>query len=1064
MDQENEQRRLEALKALGLLDTDPEAEYDAITDLVTAVTGSKMAAVSLVDADRQWFKSAVNLPVRETPRDIAFCHHAIQQDEIYEIPDACEDALFAGNPLVTSEPHIRGYAGVPLRLNSGEKIGTLCAIHDQPLVLDDVTRKRLRALAHTVESLIHERSVAREQYRLAMVARHTNNAVIITDRSGRVTWVNPAFETISGYLFDEAVGQKPGDFLQCGASQPEAIAAMAEAVRTAGACEVEIVNRSKTGEEYTVYIELMPIREDGGECTGFMAVETDISERLATQERLSSSLQETQDLMGAIRENAIFSQTDRQGVILDVNEAYCEISGYAADELVGLTHAVVNSETHDADFWSSMWQTISSGRAWRGEICNRTKSGELYWVDSIIAPLLDARGEIEKYISIRFDITERKQADAELRKSERDRKRVYDRLAAVTELGGIGSWEVDLTKEAPAPYWDAITKRIHEVDPEFKPDLATAINFYAPEARPIVEEAVQNGMENGEPWDLELPLITAGNNRIWVRAVGRALHENGKVVKLLGSFQDISERRKRQDELTAMSTRLEVALGASGIGVWEYDINANTQVWDMNTYRLFGRDDATEPPALEEWLTAVADEDRDHLTREIERALTERDRYYCEYKYIRPDGECRYIRAHGLFRERLDGGAIFIGVNLDVTDDVRRAEELENQRAEADRANEAKSQFIANMSHEIRTPLNGVMGMAQLLMRTQLDETQTRHVGTLQTSGQALLDLIEDILDISKIEAGMVDVDREDFDVTEMVNSVSDMVSSLARGKGLDVSTTIDPNVITWVSGDKKAIRQVLINIVGNAVKFTEQGSVSIAVRPFSDTQLEFVVNDTGPGIPADQLDRIFDRFAQVDDSKTRKHGGTGLGLAICRELIQLNGGELGVESEYGEGTTFWFRLPLSAAKPRHGEDEIPVIEPDREATRTGRILVVDDVPTNQIVAAALVRNVGHAVELAGNGEEAIEALEHDSFDLVLMDIQMPVMSGDEAIRRIRASGKSYANIPIFALTADASKGAEETYLALGANGYMSKPLDLDRVTRAIESAFRESRPRDTAA
>lgn len=1064
MDQEKEQRRLAALKALGLLDTDPEAEYDAITDLVTAVTGSKMAAVSLVDADRQWFKSAVNLPARETPRDVAFCHHAIQQDEIYEIPDACEDALFAENPLVTGEPHIRGYAGVPLRLSTGEKIGTLCAIHDEPLELDDVTRKRLRALAHTVENLIHERSVAREQYRLAMVARHTNNAVIITNRAGRVTWVNPAFEAISGYTFDEAIGQKPGDLLQCDASQQKAITAMAEAVRNASACEVEIVNRSKTGEQYTVYIELMPIREDGGECTGFMAVETDISERLATQERLSSSLQETQDLMGAIRENAIFSQTDREGVILDVNEAFCEISGYASNELVGLTHAVVNSDTHDAAFWSSMWQTISSGRAWRGEICNRKKSGELYWVDSIIAPLLDARGEIEKFISIRFDITERKQADAELRESELGRKRVYDRLAAVTELGGIGSWEVDLTQDAPQPYWDAITKQIHEVEPDFQPDLATAINFYAPEARPIVEAAVQQGIDNGEPWGFELPLITGKNNRIWVRAVGRALYENGEVVKLLGSFQDISERRSRQDELTTISTRLEVALGASGIGVWEHDIAANTQYWDKNTYRLFGRDEALEPPDLEEWLVAVEEEDRDRLQREIERALAERDRYFCEYKFIRPDGECRYIRAHGLFRERLDGGAIFTGVNLDVTDDVRRAEELENQRAEADRANEAKSQFIANMSHEIRTPLNGVMGMAQLLMRTQLDETQTRHVGTLKTSGQALLDLIEDILDISKIEAGMVDVDREDFDVTQMVTSVSDMVSSLARGKGLDVSTAIDPEVITWVSGDKKAIRQVLINIVGNAVKFTEEGSVSIAVRPFGDDQVEFAVTDTGPGIPADQLDRIFDRFAQVDNSKTRKHGGTGLGLAICRELIQLNGGEVGVDSEYGQGTTFWFRLPLPAAQSRRDEQETPVVEQDKEASRTGRILVVDDIQTNQIVAAALVRNAGHAVELAGNGEEAIEALEHDTFDLVLMDIQMPVMSGDEAIRRIRASGKSYADIPIFALTADASKGAEETYLALGANGYMSKPLDLDRVTRAIEKAFEESRLKDNAA
>jgi PAS domain S-box-containing protein len=656
----------------------------------------------------------------------------------------------------------------------------------------------------------------------------------------------------------------------------------------------------------------------------------------------------------------------------------------------------------------------------------------------------DADGKPVRMAGSAEDITER----MELVEIE---ERTRARLGAVTELSGIGSWEVDLVTGKME--WDATCRRIFELGPEVEIDWALLTELVPEECREDVRATVDEFLGSPASWDVELPMQTAKGRRIWVQVVGKPVMVDGVPVKLIGSYRDVTERRLREAELATLSSRLSMALEASEVGVWEFGIDDPYFWWDEACNRIFGHAGDNGEMTFQRWRDCVHPDDFHRVMGQVDEAIASGGPVCFEYRIVMPDGDIRHVRVNAAVLERFDGTRVIGGTNFDITRDVLTAQEIDRRRKEAEQANAAKSQFLANMSHEIRTPLNGVLGMGQLLKMTSLDPQQAGFVETLQSSGRALLGLIEDVLDISKIESGMVEIASAPFDLHDMVADALRVVEPMAREKGLVVGCDVAPEVPVMVLGDATRLRQVLINIAGNAVKFTETGHVTVRISAAADAHIRFEVEDSGPGIPEDRLEHVFDRFAQVDDSVTRKHGGTGLGLTICREIVQLAGGEIGVDSTLGQGACFWFELPLPQAAdsvPEADEADAGPAEP----VAAGRILVVDDVETNRVVAAALVRSLGHEVDTAGDGLEAIEALVNGRYDAVLMDIQMPVMSGEETIARIRESGERWADLPIFAVTADATAGARERYLDLGATGYLSKPLDLESVRRAVNGAL----------
>jgi signal transduction histidine kinase/DNA-binding response OmpR family regulator len=393
---------------------------------------------------------------------------------------------------------------------------------------------------------------------------------------------------------------------------------------------------------------------------------------------------------------------------------------------------------------------------------------------------------------------------------------------------------------------------------------------------------------------------------------------------------------------------------------------------------------------------------------------------------------------------------------------AERTAELSSANIELARAVHAKDEFLANMSHEIRTPINGVIGMTALVLATELSPEQRRFAHTIKVSAESLLAIINDILDFSKIEAGKLDIDLTDFNLNTLIQETCDVFSFRAHEKGLDLTVYLAPELPTGLHGDPARIRQVLTNLVGNSIKFTTKGRIQILVdlvSAGSDTQVRFRVMDTGIGIPSKKIDRLFTPFTQVDASTTRNYGGTGLGLSICKKLTELMNGKIGVESQVGVGSTFWFTIPFEPARLSAQREKSPLVESEQSVGSGSafplgqiRVLLAEDNLINQEVAVTILEKSHIQVDAVANGLDAIRALEHNRYDLVLMDVQMPEIDGLQASRIIRDPTSSVLdhNIPIVAMTANAMRRDQEACLQAGMNDYLPKPFDPSQLVARI--------------
>ncbi len=517
-----------------------------------------------------------------------------------------------------------------------------------------------------------------------------------------------------------------------------------------------------------------------------------------------------------------------------------------------------------------------------------------------------------------------------------------------------------------------------------------------------------------------------------------------------------------EEELERQKHRLELATSAASIGVWAWNRISGVLTWDDQMCALHGLTPAQASGGLEGWLHRLLPMEADAFAQALDRVANEQARLEQDVRVSLPDGSHRVLRILGGVRGHPDEVA---GVAVDVTASREAKEALRRARDAAEAASRAKSEFLANMSHEIRTPMNGVLGMLDLALDAA-DESERREcVATARSSAESLLVIINDILDFSKIEAGKVEVETVPFDLGEQLSQVMRTLAAPAARKSLALDLQVAPGVPPRLTGDPLRLRQVLLNLVSNAIKFTHEGSVTLRVEraeALAGERLRLTVIDTGIGIPADRQVQVFEAFAQQDSSTTRGYGGTGLGLSIASRLSELMGGQISLDSEQGRGSAFTVDLPLRRAAGKAVADAAPV-SPEAGEAGSGKelsVLLVEDHPVNQKVTCVVLERAGHRVCVAHNGVEAIEKVAEGGFDLVLMDMQMPVMGGVEAARLIRQMEQELGRlpVPIFAMTANAQEEDRVACLDAGMNDFLTKPL-LPRVLREKIAALATGQP-----
>ncbi len=1042
---DHEKQRLKALRNYKLLDTLPEAEFDRLTELASLICDVPISLISLIDENRQWFKSKHGLDTNETPREYSFCNHVIQQPGIFEIKDATADVRFAQNPLVTGDPEIRFYAGYPLIDNKGLALGALCVIDRVPKELNDKQKRALQLLADEVMALITQQRRKEElkvsENRFRSFFENSQGLMCTHDMSGRFLSVNVAGAALIGYSVKELRSMTLYDLV------PEkyhfGMNMYLDEMKVHGKSSgLMITNHKDGGQMIWMYNNIMEKDVDGNDYVIGNSID------ITAQHHIEKDLTRTKQLLEQINRvsniggweynvkkgSLYWSAITKQ--IHEVDDDFSPVSATAINFF---------KEGSNRDEISSKFETlIKNGQPYDVELQLTTAKNNTIWVRAI-GQAEFKNGTCKRAFGTIQNIDKQKKMEIALEASENKYRAFFESSPvgiSVNEYGGKfleGNQALyDITGYTEEEYrklgYKDITPAEYLEDQDKNRELLAKIGRYGP---------------------FEKEYIHKNGHRIPILLNGMLFEGEAGMQKVYSVIQDISELKKAQEAIASERSRLEAFVRHAPAAVAMFDKHLNyiaaSNRW-AEEYHITDRKIIGEchynifPNITQQW--------RDIHARCLAGAVEKNDE-----DVWRPDGWDQdqflrwEVRPWYLLNGSVGGLMMF---TQDITETIRQREELENAKLLAEQASISKSEFLANMSHEIRTPLNGVIGFTDLVLKTKLDETQQQYLSIVNQSATALLSIINDILDFSKIEAGKLELDIVRADLFELGSQSADIITYHVQKKGLEMLLNISTDLPRFIWADDVRLKQILLNLLGNASKFTEKGEIELRIRPLTDVSQEnitvrFEVRDTGIGIHPAKQSKIFEAFSQEDSSTTKKYGGTGLGLTISNKLLALMGSRLEIASTPGIGSTFYFDIAFKTEKGEPAKwENIDTVK---------KVLIVDDNDNNRIILRDMLKLKNIISEEAKSGTEAMEMIESgNKYDAVLMDYHMPEMDGLETIKKLRekfSSGNQEQPVILLHSSSD-----DETLIKacedLQVSQRLVKPLKINQVFDSLSKLLRK--------
>lgn len=661
-------------------------------------------------------------------------------------------------------------------------------------------------------------------------------------------------------------------------------------------------------------------------------------------------------------------------------------------------------------------------------------------------------------------------------------------LDRIQTISNTGYWRYDVS--TGSVLWSDRVYEIHGLEPDPSGvNIDTAIAAYHPDDRQRVRDCISHSLETGEAFDFDLRIVRPdGSTR---HVVSRGEVENADVpgaARLFGVFHDVTSEREEDLANQVTQERLRMVVEASRDGLWDWDYGSDVIFMSERLKEILGLTETGNAFDADSVRAFIHPEHRKSFYSLVDRSFETGNRCDCEVRFVRADGTDGWVQVKAVASFNSDGkpGRVVCAVG-DITKRRRAEEDLRQARVDAVEASEAKSKFVATVSHELRTPLNGIIGMLDLLTSAKLNSDQQPLADIAIDSARGLLAILDDLLDLSKLGANRLELNPVEFRPYDLVQGVIHLFAPGAAQRDMGIFLDVDPHVPDAIVADKVRLRQILSNLIGNALKFTDAGTINVYLSmtkgPDGQDQLRCSIQDTGIGIDGDAQARLFEPYVQASGKTFEEFGGTGLGLAICKQLAERMGGKIGVESQPGMGSTFWFTVGFAEPEGDVGgeqQERAPGAEPiqfeganvepssapavtsnapnrrapstlepvssssaERDASKH-HLLIAEDNAVNQRVITAMVSRLGYSYDLVEDGAQAIEAVRNTEYDAVLMDVQMPNIDGVMATRLIREEERdSDRNVPIIAITAHAMRGTKQDYLAAGMTDFVPKPISV---------------------